>query len=321
MKKITILFVIIISLILISCNNGNDGNAIEATGTIEATYVSLSSKVAGEITKIYFDEGAKVNAGDTILKIDDENLQLQLMQAKAMRESAEAQLSLLQVGSRKEDVAQAEALFTQAEVSFTQAEKDKERMQNLFDANSITKKQFEDVEAKYQIVKSQYEAAKENLRKITNIARPEDMKKAQAGLNQTLANEKILLKNINDCKVTSPINGFVVEQFYEKGETVAPMSSLCKVADLNKVNLDLYVNEIELPNVQLNQKVTVTVDAFDDKTFDGKVIYISPESEFTPKNIQTPDERTKLVYKVKVEIENPELLLKSGMPADAEIRL
>lgn len=321
MKSILKLFIIITSLILMSCGNGNDDNKIKASGTIEATNVTLSSKTAGEILKIYFDEGAKVNKGDTILKIDSENLQLQLLQASAMRESAEAQFQMLKNGSRKEDVLLSEAMFNQAEVTYAQAQKDKDRMQKLLESNSITKKQFEDVQTKFEIVKSQFDAAKENLKKIKNIARPEELKRAEAALNQAIANEKLIQKNINDCYIISPLNGFVVELFYEKGETVSPMSSLLKIADLEKLNLDIYINELELPKVKLNQNVEVFIDAYEDKSFSGKVVYISPESEFTPKNIQTPDERTKLVYKVKVEIANPDLELKSGMPADAEIKL
>ncbi|MBK8944330.1 MAG: efflux RND transporter periplasmic adaptor subunit [Ignavibacteriae bacterium] len=321
MKKVELLIPLLFSILIISCGDNSDENLIKATGTIEATFVTLSAKVSGEILEIYFDEGTKVNIGDTILKIDNETLQLQLLQASALRQSAEAQFQLLKNGSRKEDILQAQSMFNQAEISLNQAEKDKARMQSLLESNSITKKQFEDIETKFEIVKSQYSAAKENLSKIKNIARPEELKRTEASLNQAIANEKIIQKNINDCYVVSPINGFVVEQFYEKGETVAPMSSILKIADLEKVNLDIYVNELELPKVKLNQKVDVFIDAYDDKTFSGKVVYISPESEFTPKNIQTPDERTKLVYKVKVEINNPNFELKSGMPADAEIKL
>ncbi len=321
MKNLKIVILLVFLLLITSCGNGENDNTIIATGNIEATFVTLSSKVAGEIIEINFPEGALVNAGDTILRIDDETAKLQLMQVTASMQIAEAQYSLLKAGSRKEDIAQAQSMFYQAEISLAQAEKDKDRMQNLLATNSITKKQFEDVNTKYEIVKSQYNAAKENLAKIKNIARPEDLRKAEAALNQTIANEKLIQKSINDCYVKSPISGFVVELFYEKGETVSPMSSLLKVADLSKVKLDLFINEVELPKVQLNQHVSITIDAFDNKSFDGKVVYISPKSEFTPKNIQTPDERTKLVYKVKVEIDNPEFLLKSGMPADAEIKL
>ncbi|MFZ1291530.1 MAG: efflux RND transporter periplasmic adaptor subunit [Melioribacteraceae bacterium] len=321
MKKNKLLILLLLSLIIISCGNENDENLTKATGTIEATFITLSSKVSGEIIEIYFDEGTKVNKGDTILKIDNETLQLQLLQAEALKESAEAQFQLLKNGSRKEDIVQAQSMFNQAEISLNQAEIDKDRMQKLLESNSITKKQFEDVDTKYKIIKSQYSAAKENLTKIKNIARPEELKRTEALFNQAIANEKLIQKSINDCFIVSPINGFVVELFYEKGETVSPMSSVLKIADLEKVNLDIYVNELELPKVQLNQKVDVFVDAFEEKSFAGKVVYISPESEFTPKNIQTPDERTKLVYKVKVEIDNPKFELKSGMPADAEIKL
>lgn len=321
MKNLKILILSVLSLLFTSCGNSDDKNIISATGTIEATFITLSSKVAGEILQINFNEGAKVNLGDTILIIDDEILRLQLLQAAAARQSAEAQLELLRSGSRSEDVAQAQAMLSQTKIGLEQAEKDKARMTKLLESNVITKKQFEDVVAKYEVVKSQYNAAKENLNKIKNIARPEDLKKAEAALNQTLANERLIKKNINDCYVKSPISGFLVEHFYEQHETVAPMATLLKVADLKKVKLDIFINELELPNIQLNQKVDVFIDAFENKSFNGRVVYISPESEFTPKNIQTPDERTKLVYKVKVEIENPEFLLKSGMPADAEINL
>lgn len=321
MKSMLKLFIVITSFILLSCGNGNEDNKIKASGTIEATNVTLSSKTAGEILEIYFDEGAKVNKGDTILKIDSENLQLQLQQASAMRESAEAQFQMLKNGSRKEDVQQAEAMYNQAELAFTQAQKDNDRMRKLLESNSITKKQFEDVQTKFEIVKSQFDAAKENLKKIKNIARPEELKRAEAALNQAIANENLIQKNINDCLIISPLNGFVVELFYEKGETVSPMSSLLKIANLEKLNLDIYINELELPKVKLNQNVDVFIDAYENKSFGGKVVYISPESEFTPKNIQTPDERTKLVYKVKIEIANPNFELKSGMPADAEIKL
>ncbi len=321
MNKTKILILIGISIFFISCTNGSDKSIIKANGTIEATFVTLSSKVAGEILEVYMPEGSSVNEGDSILKIDDETLQLQLQQASALKQSAEAQLQMLKIGSRKEDIQQAESMFDQAELSLMQAKKDKERMEKLLETNSINKKQFEDVDTRYKIINSQYLAAKENLKKIKNIARPEEIKKADAALDQAIANEKIIFKNINDCLVKSPISGFVVEHFYEKGETVTPMSSILKVADLRKVKLDIYINELELPHVQLNQPVDVFIDAYSDKSFNGKVIYISPESEFTPKNIQTPDERTKLVYKVKVEIDNPDFLLKSGMPADAEIKL
>jgi HlyD family secretion protein len=131
----------------------------------------------------------------------------------------------------------------------------------------------------------------------------------------------LLKKNIRDCYVVSPINGFLVKTFVERGESVTPMSSLFKVSDLDVVELVIYVSTEELGYVKLGQEADVTIDAFKDKVYKGKVTYISPEAEFTPKNIQTKDERTKLVFAVKITIPNKEYDLKSGMPADAVIKM
>ena len=119
--------------------------------------------------------------------------------------------------------------------------------------------------------------------------------------------------------MTSPSSGFITKKFLEEGETVGMMSSLFQVADLNSVELVIYVSETELGKVQLGQTAKISVDTFPDKSFDGKVTYISPEAEFTPKNIQTQEERTKLVYAVKIKVDNPDFELKDGMPADASI--
>ena len=124
---------------------------------------------------------------------------------------------------------------------------------------------------------------------------------------------------MNDCYVTSPSSGFITKKFIEQGETAGMMSSLFQIADLSTVELVIYVSETELGMVKLGQKANINVDTYPDKSFEGKVIYISPEAEFTPKNIQTQEERTKLVYAVKIKVDNPDFELKDGMPADASI--
>lgn len=131
----------------------------------------------------------------------------------------------------------------------------------------------------------------------------------------------LLKKNIKDSFIISPLNGFIVKNFVESGEIVTPMSSLVKVSNLSTVELIIYVSEIELGKVKLGQKAVITVDTYPEKKYEGRVTFISPEAEFTPKNVQTKDERTKLVFAVKIEVPNKEFDLKSGMPADAEVYL
>jgi HlyD family secretion protein len=319
MKKIILLSGLLSSIIFFSCSSNGGRKTIEESGTIEATEATISSQATGKIIKIIKDEGAQIAAGDTILIIDHELLGFQLSQMEASRDIAKAQLDLLIKGSRKEDIQQAEEALNQAESNFETAKSDKERMDALYKTNAITKKQFEDASSRFDVTQAQLSAARENLKKIKNIARPEEIVQAKANFQKSEAAAESIKKNIRDCYVLSPTNGFVVKKFVETGETVSMLSSLVKVADLSKVKLVVYISEKDLGLIKLGQKVDVTVDSYPGKNFEGSVIYISPEAEFTPKTIQTKDERTKLVFAVKIEIPNPGFELKTGMPADATI--
>jgi HlyD family secretion protein len=273
------------------------------------------------VIQILKDEGAKLNKGDTVIIIDPEMYELKLQEALALKEYAEAQLSLLKKGARNEDINQAEENLKQAEISFELAEKDKERMENLYQSQSITKKQYDDAIANYEINLARLSAARENLQKIRNLSRPEEIKQAEASLNRAIANVNLFKKNLNDCYVISPSSGFITKKFVETGETAGMMSSLFQVADLSSVEIVIYIRETELGKVKLGQNAEISVDTYPDKSYEGEVVYISPEAEFTPKNIQTQEERTKLVFAVKIKIDNPNFELKDGMPADAVIIL
>lgn len=321
MKMLKVFLIISTSLILFGCNNVDEIKFIDASGTIESTNIIVSSRNAGNIQTMNFIEGDKVRVGDTIIIIDHELLDIQLRQSIAGKDAAKAQLKLMLAGARIEDINQAEQNLKQAKVNYETAEKDKIRMQNLYDSRSITQKQYEDALARYDLMAAQYNAAQENFNKVKKIFRQEEIDQARANLNKAIAGVDLLKKNIRDSYVISPINGFLVKTYVERGETVTPMSSLFKVADLDVVELVIYVSEEELGYVKLGQKAEVTIDTYNDKVYEGKVTYISPEAEFTPKNIQTKDERTKLVFAVKIEVPNKDYDLKPGMPADAQVIL
>lgn len=321
MKFLNIVLAISVSLLLISCGDNGKNKRIEASGNIEAVNVTVSAKTMGEVIKIIKDEGAQVNQGDTIMIIDYANLDLQLAQAKAGADQAEAQLMLLKNGARKEDIQSAREQLNQANANFESAKADKDRMTKLFSTNTITKKQLEDIQNRYEVTSAQLNAAKQNLEKLKNFARPEDIKQAKANYDRQVAAMNIIKKSIKDSYVVSPITGIIVKKFVEQGESVTNLSSLFKAADLRKVQLVIYVSEEELGKVKLGQEAEIKTDTYKNKTYKGKVVFISPEAEFTPKNIQTKDERTKLVFAVKIEIDNPGFELKEGMPADAVIRL
>jgi HlyD family secretion protein len=318
MKIIRISF--IMAILFAGCGSNKEPNTIVASGTIESVDVTVSSKVNGQIKKFLVDEGDWVKTGDLLLEIDHDLLDIQLRQAVAGIDQASAQLRLLQAGARKEDIKQAEELLRQAKLNLDQAETDRDRMRSLLETSTVTEKQFEDSQTRYELMLAQYKSAKENSDKIRRLTRPEEIDQAKANLKKAIAMADQLKKNISDCKVIAPVSGIISKKYVEEGENAIVNTSLLKISDLQTVDLMIYVTETELGYVKLRQNADISVDAYKGKIYKGKVIFISPEAEFTPKNIQTQDERTKLVFGVKLEIPNPQFELKPGMPADAKIK-
>lgn len=306
---------------LSACDTNQNTNIITASGNIEATEVTISSRSAGLIESFIAEEGSMVSAGDLIVKIDHSLLDVQLRQYEASAEQADAQLKLLLAGPREEDVMIAQSQVELAEINLRQAEEDKERFGKLMETNTITGKQYDDVVTRYQQAVNQFNAARETLRKTKTIVRPEEIESARANLKRMQAGADLVRKNIEDCSIYAPVSGTVTKKFAEAGEYAAPGTSLLNIADLSGVDLKVYIREDELGKVRTGQTAEIETDSFRDKKYTGEVIYISPKAEFTPKTIQTKDERTKLVYEVKIRIPNPANELKSGMPADAVIRI
>ena len=302
-----------------SCSDRNN-TKIESSGTLEAVQVNVSAKIAGQVLRIFADEGKTVRLGDTIALLDHATLDLQLQQAEAGIALAQAQLALVQNGARKEDIAQAEEAKHAAEISFKNAKEDYERIQQLFATNTVTQKQLDDAKARFQISEAQYNSAQQNFEKIKRISRPEEYNAAQARVQQAEAQANLLRKQITDATIIAPTEGMITHRPIEVGELIGMGTIVATIAQIQKMELMIYVNETELAHVSIGGSADVTIDAFQEKKFSGKVTYISPSAEFTPKNVQTKEDRTKLVFGVKLEVENAAGELKAGMPADAVIK-
>lgn len=315
-------FIILSATVLIlifGCSSNNENGSITASGTIESVNVTISSKSAGTIKKVNIKEGDKVKKGDLLVEISHDLLDIQLRQSEAGVDLAYAQLKLLKSGARKEDIRQSEELVRQAKINLDLAKQDKERATELYKQDATTKKQYDDANGRYDLAYIQYNSARENLQKVKTIVRPEEIEQAQANLKRSVATADLLKQNIEDCKIYSPVDGIVSRKFIEEGETAVLGSSLFRISNIETVDLLIYIPETDLAKVKLGQDAEIKIDAFKDKIYNGKIIFISPEAEFTPKNIQTPDERTKLVFAVKIQIPNPQYELKPGLPADAKI--
>jgi len=303
------------TLALAAC--GKQPAGLEASGTIEATSVQVSSRAAGEILGMAASEGQAVSRGDLLAEIDHAALDLQLGQARSGVELAQAQLSLLTNGARPEDVSQAQETVNQADQALRSAQSDFDRTSRLYAAKAATPKERDDAEARLTNARAQAAAAEQALRKLQNFARPEDVRAATARVDQAEFAVRLLEKSIGDCTVRSPIRGIVTEKLSEAGELAAPGTGLYVVSDLSMVRLTIYVPEADLGKVRLGEPARVRIDSSPGKDFEGKVTWASPMAEFTPRDIQTRDERVKLVFAVRIEIANPEGVFKPGMPADA----
>lgn len=316
---ISISLFLTLGLPLTGCGDGS-GDRIEASGTLEATEVRVSAKVPGQIQRIFIREGVDVQAGDTLMVLDQTTLALQWRHARGGIDLAEAQYKLLLNGARPEDLQLAEEALKSAESSFKSANDDYARMKELYTAQSVSRKQFDDAESRFTIAQAQLNSAKQQVQKMQRFARPEDLAAAKARLEQAQASAGILRKQLDDATILAPVAGTVTHRPVEEGELVGVGTTVTTIARLETLNLVIYVNEVNLGKVQVGGGVDIVIDAHPDRTFPGRVVYISPLAEFTPKNVQTKEDRTKLVFGVKIEVENGERILKSGMPADAWIR-
>jgi HlyD family secretion protein len=304
--KTTALLLLSALLTITACTGGND-DVVTSTGTLEATEIRVSSQVSGVVLSVRVDEGAPISAGDTIAVVDSSEWGYQWRQAAANLRAAEAQLRLAIEGPRREDLRQAEA-------SFENAKNDLDRMEELFRSRTVTAKQLEDARTRSTM-------AEQALEKLRAGSRAEEIDLARARRDQAAAQAGSMRKRLTDCIILAPAGGTLINRLVEPGEFVGPGTAVAVVADLEKLEITLYVPEASVPRLRLGMEAQIAIDAFDDRTFAGKVVYISPQAEFTPKNIQTQEERTKLVFAVKVVVPNPDGALKAGIPADVTLHL
>jgi HlyD family secretion protein len=315
----SLIFFIILSLISLAGCNRSSTNLIESTGTIEATEVDIRAEATGKILALNFDEGDWVKRGDILAEIDREKLDIELAQAKARLAEADARLTLLVKGLRDKEVQRAYESLLESEVLLKDSKREYVRTQRLYDQKVTDLSTRDKSEAAYEAAQKRYEIAKKNYEIAVEGSRTEEIQAGKALKEAAEAQVQMIEKQIKDTSSVIPIDGVISERYVEFGEFVSIGSLLATVIDLKHVWVMAYLSERNLGKVKLGQQGKIMIDSFPKKEFIGKVTYISPEAEFTPKNIQTKEERVKLVYGVKIEADNPDQELKVGMPADAII--
>jgi HlyD family secretion protein len=314
-----------------ACRGGSDEAALRASGYVEATEVRVAPEVGGRILELAVDEGDRVQAGAAIARLDTSDTDLALRRMEAERAQAVAQLRLLQAGARVEDIRQAEAQVESAEAEVAAAESelrsataDLARFEALLAANAGSRKQRDDASTRREVAAARVEAAKkqgraaaESLGRLRAGARREEIAAAQARVEAVEAQIAALRKSQDDALLKSPVAGVVTARLADTGEVIAPRTPVVVVTDLDRAWANVYVDEPVVPRLTLGQTIPLVTDA--GQRIEGKITFISPKAEFTPRNVQTAAERTKLVYRIKVTTDNRQGILKSGMPVEADL--
>jgi HlyD family secretion protein len=312
-------FLLLGVLLLNGCGSNSNKNDVTATGTIEATESSIAAQVPGRIITMNFEEGSLVRKGDTLAEIDHRTLQQQVNEAQAALTMARQQYDLLVKGARSEDLRVAEEGVKQAGANFNLAKLALDRTQKLFNDRSVSQSQMDAAQAQYDVASAQMKSAQQNLEKMQHYARPEEIRSAVAQVEQAKAALDYAAISFEHSYVISPIDGTVLEKLVEVGDYANIGTPIYTVSDLRMMKMTVYVSEVDLARIRLEDSAKVILDGMPSHPFDGKVIYISPTAEFTPKNVETKEDRIKLVFAVKIGIANPENYLKAGLPADASI--
>jgi HlyD family secretion protein len=307
---------ITILLFATGCQRAEDGGAIHASGHIEATEVRLAAKVGGRLLEAPFEEGDTVTAGELVAQIETVDAEHQLAQARANVEAADAQLRLLLAGTRAEDLRRAEDQLAQAQAELDAARRDLDRLAGLAERGTATEKSRDDAATREEVAERAVAAARAQLDKLVAGPRRQEIEAARAQRASAEAMVAAVNQQITDATVLAPSDGIITSRVAEPGEVLPPGSVIAVLTDVARPWLTVWIDEPNLSQVTIGQTVTVRVDG-SDKDFEGSVSFVSPVAEFTPKNVQTPDERAKLVFRVKVRLENPDGIFKPGMPADA----
>lgn len=305
--------------------------------TVEGVETSAASKTGGRVLEVLVHEGDAVKSGDTIARLDCADAQAIMVTAKSRVDAATAQLALAEAGSKgARDAAVAagaqvraiESQVRSAEIAKQQAQKEKERITGLAAQNAVPGKQVDDVGFAADTAEERVGAAKANVRaaKLQSgaawtaaEAQKAQIDVARTGVQIAEAEAHRAQLAIDECTISAATAGTVTARLFEPGAVVAPGMPIVTILDTTTITATFFLPDAELGRVAPGAKAELRVDAYPGEVFEGEVRRIAPEAEFTPRNVQTREDRDRLVYAVDIEVANPDGTLRAGMPGDVTI--
>lgn len=297
----------------IACDRrGNE--ALQAWGTVESRTVDVGSRSPARVESVLVEEGDAVKAGQELVRLDLSELEAQRDQAAAAAAAADAQLRLLEAGSRAEDISAARQALSAAEDRQQQAERDLARARTLVAQSAASVQTEQDATTALQVAQADVQSRRANLQKLATGARAQEIEAAAAQKAQAEAGVRRIDDLLQDRILAAPVDGSVLDRLTEPGEVVRAGAPLLRLGETGRPYIDVYVPEPRVGEVRPGGDVTVKLDAYPDRTFPGRVRHLATEAEFTPKNVQTADQRARLVFRVRVDVLANEVRALPGMP-------
>jgi len=296
-------------------------NQLTLSGNIEAHESLVSFKVQGRIVELPVEEGQQVEQGMLLAQLEDADYKQRVRMDEAGVRVRESDLALTMAGTREQEVKAAQQAMIDAQADLEQKNLDSDRAQRLFAKDEVTAQERDLTATAVKHTEAVFKAAQQRYNEAVEGSRKEEIAIARANLNQASANLGLSQVNLDYTTLRAPSAGVITVRQAELGEVVAPGSPVVTLADLDHIWLRAYIAETDLGRIHWGQEATVTTDTYPGKQYHGRISFISSNAEFTPKSVQTNKERVMLVYRIKIDIDNPNHELKPGMPADAHIVL
>jgi HlyD family secretion protein len=294
---------------------------IRLSGNIEAHESLVSFKVTGRIVELPIEEGQAVATGQLLARLDGSDYRQQVNVDQASVRVRDSQLQLALAGSRSQDIDAAYQNVLDAQADLQQKKKDFARYDELYRKDEIPGQVRDQAQTAVERAQANVDRLQQIHNKLEEGTRKEQIAVEQATLRQAQQTLGLSRIRLGYTELTAPLAGVILVREGELGEVVSPGAPVVTLADLDNVWVRVYLPETDLGRVRLGQEVSVGTDTFPGKRYRGHVSFISSEAEFTPKTVQTEKERVTLVYRIKVDVENPNHELKPGMPADVYIPL
>jgi HlyD family secretion protein len=327
-------------------SHGLPEGLIQANGRIEGDHITIASKFSGRVQELLAREGDTVHAGQVLVRLDDVQTRTRVEQARRGFEALESQVQAahatlavlnlevpLAIETADAGILSARAVLDKARAVEDEARRDVERMRPLIAEQAVSRQQLDQAEAKWSVAKNEIAAARS---KLTQAVK--ELAQAELGWKRIRPKESEVVTSerqrdqaeaalaeaesvLADLTIVAPTSGTITTRMVDTGEVVVAGAPLLELVDLDHLYLKVYVPEVQIGKLRLNLPARIYTDAFPDRPFDATVRYIASKAEFTPKEVQTPDERVKLIYAVKLYLTvNPDHRLTPGLPSDAVIR-